>query len=604
MEKAVRRRLAVEAVEAWLGSLQGAARRLTVKELRSYPNRRITVGWRLMVGFSDCHRRVDLLLDHRFPRDAPRVALVDRPDFLTWPHVEQDGLLCLLPSGTAVSVANPGDVTKNILDKARRLIEDSAAGRNQDDFRAEFLSYWGWAATKGAPDFYSLIDLQRSTSSARVWRGQRCYLIGDCEEEIVLWLQHRFGANRFKNVRTEEAVLLRLDKPLLPSEFPSTAADVLTIAQSRSVDGAKVLSELATLSPNGIVVVFASSTRNGVCLAGVTIPPPRAMLAPGQRRHDPLTRGFRPSRVPKEILVQRHFGTSSVRRSKVDRVDAAWIHGRDQDPRFRRLRDSTVAVLGVGSVGAPVVLLLAEAGIGRFVLVDAERLAAANVGRHPLGASSVGLYKAVALADRIKREYPHILAVNPQVQQWEEVADNAPGLLRSSDLIVSTMGDWTAEGGLNEWHLIHKRHPAMVYGWTEAHGCAGHAVAIAGRGGCFQCGFNEKGDQLLRVTKWPNGPTEKQEPACGAVYQPYGPVELGHIVAMIAELALKCLLDPPTQSTQRIWAGRRSLLETLHGDWTEEWVKIARDRIDGAFMEERLWPNSSSCIECVPTKRD
>ncbi len=604
MEKARRHTLAIGAVETWLNGLPGTTRGLRPNELRSYSDRRFTGGWRLEVIFPDDPRRLDLLIDDRFPREALRVALVDRPEFLTWPHIERDGVLCLLPPGAGVSVANPVEVAKNVIGEACKLIEDSTAGRNEDDFRAEFLSYWGWAANADAPVFYSLINPQHSTRLIRVWRGRQFYLFGDREEEILLWLKYRFGDNRSKKVCTEEAVLLWLNQPLLPREYPYAAADVLTIAQSRTSGGAKILREIAARRPDEIVVVFASSTSNGFCLAGITIPPPRAMTLPGQRRHNPLTRGFRSNRLPEDVLVQRHFGANPVRRSKVDRVDAAWVHGRDQDPRFRRLRASTVVVLGVGSVGAPVALLLAEAGIGRFVLVDPEKLAWANVGRHPLGASNVGLYKAGALADRIKREYPHILSVDSQVRRWEEVAVNAPGLLSSSDLIVSTMGDWAAEGELNEWYLTQNRHPPIVYGWTEAHACAGHAVATAGCGGCFQCGFNETGDPLLSVTKWPNGPTLRQEPACGAVYQPYGPIELDHIVAMIAELALNCILDAPTESTHRIWAGRRSLLESFGGEWTTEWADIARDRVQGGFIEERPWPILTSCIECSAGRRD
>lgn len=502
MEKARRHTLAIGAVEAWLNGLPGTTRGLRPNELRSYPDRRFTGGWRLKVIFPDYPRRLDLLVDDRFPREAPRVALVDRPEFLTWPHIERDGVLCLLPPGARVSVANPAEVAKNVIGEACKLIEDSTAGRNEDDFCAEFLSYWGWAANADAPVFHSLINPQHSTRLIRVWRGRRFYLIGDREEEILLWLKNRFGDNRSKKVPTEEALLLWLDQPILPREFPHAAVDVLTIAQSRTSDGAEILSKLAAGRPDEIVVVFASSTSNGLCLAGITIPPPRVMTLPGQRRHNPLTRGFRPNSVPEDVLVRRQFGANPIRRSKVDRVDAAWVHGRDQDPRFKWLRASTVAVLGIGSIGAPVALLLAEAGIGRCVLVDPEKLAWVNVGRHPLGASNVGLYKADALADRIKREYPHILSVDVQVRRWEEVADDAPGLLSSSDLIVSTMGDWSAEGALNEWHLTRNRLRPIVYGWTEAHGCAGHAVAIAGRGGCFQCGFNETGVPLLSVAKY------------------------------------------------------------------------------------------------------
>jgi hypothetical protein len=138
----------------------------------------------------------------------------------------------------------------------------------------------------------------------------------------------------------------------------------------------------------------------------------------------------------------------------------------------------------------------------------------------------------------------------------------------------------------------------IVYGWTEPHACAGHAVAIAGGGGCLQCGLTDTGQPLLRLTQWPDGSVLRQEPACGAVYQPYGPVELAHVVALVAELALDSLLGAVTTSVHRIWAGRRRLLEMAGGTWTAAWIEIARDRLDGGFVHERPWPASAACGEC------
>ena len=71
------------------------------------------------------------------------------------------------------------------------------------------------------------------------------------------------------------------------------------------------------------------------------------------RNSDPLTRGFRPSLVPDPIFKARFFGAEAAGKNSVDRVDAGWIHGRGQDPRFATLKRATVAVLGCGSSGRP-----------------------------------------------------------------------------------------------------------------------------------------------------------------------------------------------------------------------------------------------------------
>jgi len=242
--------------------------------------------------------------------------------------------------------------------------------------------------------------------------------------------------------------------------------------------------------------------------------------------------------------------------------------------------------------------MLAEAGVGRLVLVDPDDLEWPNVGRHALGAACVGCNKAKALADRIKSDYPHIKSVVARNHRWQDVAEHEPALLTDSDLIVSAMGSWSAEGALNEWHLRSGRRQPVVYGWTESHACAGHAVAIAAAGGCFQCGLTATGSPLLQVTRWPGGMALQREPACGAAFQPNGPTELAHVVALVTELALDCVLSGVTVSTHRIWAGRLSLLESVGGQWSVEWTALAANRLQGGFIEEQLWPHDTACAEC------
>ena len=159
-------------------------------------------------------------------------------------------------------------------------------------------------------------------------------------------------------------------------------------------------------------------------------------------------------------------------------------------------------------------------------MVDHDFLSWPNVGRHPLGASSIGRNKAEALAERLQADFPH-LQIESRACSLHETIRSDPDLLNGVDLIVATTGSWNAENALNRWHVEQGRSHPILYGWTEAHACAGHAVAIAGLGGCFQCHIGRTGSPSFKVVEWPDGEDANQEePACGAHYQPYGPVEL------------------------------------------------------------------------------
>jgi molybdopterin/thiamine biosynthesis adenylyltransferase len=259
------------------------------------------------------------------------------------------------------------------------------------------------------------------------------------------------------------------------------------------------------------------------------------------------------------------------------------------------LAEATAVIIGCGSVGAPVATLLAQAGVGRLVLIDPELLSWANIGRHSLGSHSVRRFKARELSERLRQDYPHLQSVTVRASTWQEVAEAEAELLTNSDLLISTIGSWGSEGALNEWHRARGGTPPVIYGWTEAHACAGQAVAVLPEGGCLSCGMSNVGVPDLRITEWPSGASQHQEPACGAVFQPYGPAELAHIVAMIADFGLDVLLGRVLTSTHRIWCGKASLLEAAGGAWTAQWRATPSFREHGGFLEERAWSVSAMC---------
>jgi len=66
------------------------------------------------------------------------------------------------------------------------------------------------------------------------------------------------------------------------------------------------------------------------------------------------------------------------------------------------------------------------------------------------------------------------------------------------------------------------------------------------------------------------GETRLREPACGALFQPYGAVELSGTVSLIANLALETALGPRTESTHRMRIGSTAFVEENGGTWNGE----------------------------------
>ena len=587
---------AIKQVDGYIVGLP-EVKRLSPRIIERDHNKKFTLGWHVPRIFSDGVRReLHVLIDGDFPYTPPRIAIADGPDILSWPHLEKDGLLCILPPDSAVSSQNPSKVTAYVLGKACRLIEKNISGRNVEDFRLEFLSYWVLATDKSAINFISILEPRGPSRPIAVWRGRNVRVVGENPEVLRQWLS-RWGAKSSKcgGYTLHEGVLLWVPEPLLPSEYPHTAADVRVLARNRSPEAADFFEDLAARCVDGIDTLLGAWTPHGACFAAVMVKPP-----PQSKGTNPLEKGFRPSHVPRDLLVKRYLScTIKVTKAAVERADHLWIHGRDQDLRQESLRGTRVAVLGCGSLGGGLAKLLAQAGIGNLLLVDPDTLDWPNVGRHSLGADSVCGYKAKKLEQEIIKAYPHLGDISSQCKRVGTEAQSLMGDVASCDLIVSTMGNWAAENFLNDVQQDRVDFPPIIYGWVEANAVAAHAVLIPRGEACLRCGVNDKGRPHLEVAEWPNGGDSLQAPACGAVFTPYGPAELCWAHALLAESVIEAIINEPEAPVHRIWIGRRSHVDAAGGNWALKWIEEVGDPGAGGITIERPWPASNSCPVCT-----
>jgi molybdopterin/thiamine biosynthesis adenylyltransferase len=575
----------IKALDERVRSLGGE--RIPAPGLHKYLARRPLAGWQFWIEFSDGPRLVRVFVDERFPWMPPKFALAKPPAFLSWPHVERDGVLCLNSSAASFSPYDPVGVFDQMLAKAYDLIESLLQDGRIGDLRDEFLSYWSWAESKEANlTTYSLLKPEGPSRPIRIWRGKYFDLLVESDEEAEAWLRNRFPKTRKRCWDFRPAALIWTGAPLTPGQFPRTGHQMLAIAGDEG--GMFVAELLAGADGRSITTILASKTRNGPCLARVTMRPPAA---------DAVTKGFRPGQVPAQLVVSRLFSGATVIRSSVERVDSSWVHGRDQDQHHPALKTAAVTVLGCGSVGAAVAVLLAQTGVGKLRLVDPEVLVAANVGRHPLGIKCLGHAKAAALATELRSRFPHI-QVEVHLTRWQDLPEKV-GLFSDANLIVSAIGDWMAEGMLNLAHLAAGRQVPIIYGWTEAEALGGHAVLIDRNCGCLQCGLDKTGAPKFSVAAVPTEAGLKQEPACGAVYQPYGPTELSHIVAMIADVAIQSILREAEGGVHRVWiAGERRLRSITGASWTKELRTEVGYPGTFARIIERNWNKADACPHC------
>ena len=599
---------ALREIDVYLSDDLGALR-LSSDALPRREKSEFDVGWAVSLDVPGCPVTECLvLLDRRFPYAPPRVALVEQPHPLIWPHVEKDGLLCLHRQEQEIPREKPVQVLEWVLRKARELIVENRRETSTAAFRNEFTSYWSIAAGSegGATAFVSLVAPKGPSRIVVVWRSSSGGVVAEDSTTLSTWLERwrvpEFGGDR-PEIRTRKAALLWLPEPLIPEQYPQTGRDVRSLAERLSGDAASLLRDLVVSQPDEIPVLLSMPGTSGVSLGLVRVEHPKRSRRLG-RSGDPVTAGFRKGRVPKHVVYDRYFSSGAkANKSVVDRADHTWVHGRDQDPNQEALRSKRVAVVGCGSLGGPVAEHLARVGVGNLLLIDPDHVRWPNVSRHVLGAQAVSQNKADALAKRIRSEFPHLGEISVPGGELNCTATALIAELSQCDLVLEATANWTVSNFVNDLRTDSLNSVVVIYAWMEAAALATHALTIHDSSACLRCGFSEDGRAVLSVTEWPNGPRIAVEPGCGATFTPYGAVELTWGHALVLGVVVDALIGSRPVDNHSIWIGPRQRFESVGATVSEDWRRLVGDPGTGGIRVSRRWPHAEGCSICVRRER-
>lgn len=126
-----------------------------------------------------------------------------------------------------------------------------------------------------------------------------------------------------------------------------------------------------------------------------------------------------------------------------------------RSPALAAFPNATVALFGLGAIGAPVAIELARCGVKKLRLVDGDHMEPSTARRWPIGWPAFARLKAEVLTDRLNGDYPWT-----EVTYFPEMIGRTaePGVRRQGETIeeildgVDLVIDATAEMGVN--HLL------------------------------------------------------------------------------------------------------------------------------------------------------
>jgi molybdopterin-synthase adenylyltransferase len=143
-----------------------------------------------------------------------------------------------------------------------------------------------------------------------------------------------------------------------------------------------------------------------------------------------------------------------------------------------------VAVIGVGGLGCPAALRLADAGVGSLTLVDPDRVESSNLPRQLLhGETEIGRPKVESAAQALRRLYP-----DTEIRTRQTTFDRGSGaaILAAVDLAIDATDGIESKLAINDV-AVERKVPFCHAGVL---GLAGQAMLVVpGRTPCLRCLF-------------------------------------------------------------------------------------------------------------------
>lgn len=347
------------------------------------------------------------------------------------------------------------------------------------------------------------------------------------------------------------APLAEADEPLR-ERFGGSALDVrwVRLPESPVADSAEALLQLARKQDPGLGMATWHRLADGCEVR------PTAIVFPEEVGQHVIEDGW-------VLLVEARHGSGKSRRNGTYVARGERLSWRDLQERIRHLAGldgKTVCVVGLGSLGSPLAVELARAGVGLLRVLDYDHVETGTSVRWARGLSAAAHLKTEAVATLISTDHPYTKVERFSAQLGSADLRNGPGLtergrlqgfLDGADLVI----DATAElaiahllSVLADDHAI----PQMYVSATE--GAWGGRIArlLPGRTGCWLCLQRRIDDKTLPAP--PYEPTGTVQPrGCATRTFTGANFDLQPLVSQAARVATRTLLKEAGESQETPW---------------------------------------------------
>ena len=220
--------------------------------------------WRKAIRVMDKERIVYVGLPPGFPDEVPRHALRSGRIFICETRTSTTAASFVrIPDSAAVDSNDPIALVRRVFEDAEQILQ----GTSTTDFQSEFSSYWERSVTDRDHPVHVIDPVERLTTPFSITFCERAICAGASVERINRWISNRTG--KPSELKEEKAgIRIHLNAPLIPREYPSTLAQLVSLAElhDRATDLLK--KHIATKSGKGLALLVQTE-GDGVALGGI-----------------------------------------------------------------------------------------------------------------------------------------------------------------------------------------------------------------------------------------------------------------------------------------------------------------------------------------------
>lgn len=478
-----------------------------------------------------------------FPAVKPVISLIF-PNSPHLAHVNHPGTVCVREGdGHSTQLDSPESVAIWWLEQALQILDSSASDAERGSHEPlidEFAGYWN-----SIPPFVSveLLDVPEQEAQwgtgyfSRTERSARLSLVA-LEFNRSVKRSKYIGYQRFRHCNKVAVNYLPLSKPCLPPQRGHT----VTLDYVRSLISKQPENVRARLERQ-----LGSRRKESRCWYYLLSQP----LSTGERCYFGITVSCKTTKTdpllttPKKAHVtawgiKHHYTNYQMPRGGAE----------------KSLRAYRIAIVGCGSLGGAISLLLAQTGLGQLTLIDPDDFDADNLYRHVLSPEYLNRPKVSALAGTLQRDLPRITVQQyyQSLEEWE-----SGNSFHDVDMICLATGNPSLERAFVQNHLPNKSCPPILASWIEPLSLGGHAVLSRnGVTGCLECLYNHPlhGGQLHARSAFlePNQNVQSALGGCEGAFTPYSMVDAMQTATVSTRLAIDGLTgDCP--DFYRFWRG-------------------------------------------------